>query len=243
MATASVASSVTPTTFLPHDVATNHKEGSSNKRHDVETQLNYFKPNEDGSPPHPTYVDRPETYERPFEAHQVVVHDVRGNEANFSLDKNGFQFHKHVAQEKDFLDDAQIKHVYYKETEQLLKDVTGASRIFIFDHTIRRQPPNAASGRSQDSAARGPVQRVHIDQSYKAALSRVPYHLPDDADQLLQGRVQIINVWRPIKTVRRDPLAVAEANSVDDESLVVTELIYPARRGETYAVKHDPNHQ
>jgi hypothetical protein len=87
------------------------------------------------------------------------------------------------------------------------------------------------------------VQRVHIDQSYDAALSRVPYHLPEDADQLLQGRVQIINVWRPIRTVRRDPLAVAEAKSVNDESLVVTELIYPTRRGETYAVKHDPNHQ
>jgi hypothetical protein len=55
--------------------------------------------------------------------------------------------------------------------------------------------------------------------------------------------VQIINVWRPIKTIRRDPLAVAEANSVSDESLVITELIYPNRRGETYAVKHDPKHQ
>lgn len=87
------------------------------------------------------------------------------------------------------------------------------------------------------------MQRVHIDQSYSAALSRVPHHLPDDADKLLQGRVQIINVWRPIKVVRRDPLAVAEANSVNDRSLVVTELIYPNRRGETYAVKHDPAHR
>jgi hypothetical protein len=84
---------------------------------------------------------------------------------------------------------------------------------------------------------------VHIDQSYSAALSRVPHHLPEEAEKLLKGRVQIINVWRPIKTVQRDPLAVAEANSVKDESLVVTELIYPNRRGETYAVNHDPEHR
>lgn len=71
----------------------------------------------------------------------------------------------------------------------------------------------------------------------------MPFHLPDDAGKLLQSRVQIINVWRPIKTVQRDPLAVAEANSVSDDSLVVTELIYPTRRGETYAVKHDPAHR
>jgi hypothetical protein len=87
------------------------------------------------------------------------------------------------------------------------------------------------------------VQRVHIDQSYEAALSRVPYHLPDEADELLKGRVQIINVWRPIKPVLRDPLAVAEANSVSDESLVVIELIYPGRRGETYGVRYDAGHR
>ncbi|KAF2994255.1 hypothetical protein E8E13_001526 [Curvularia kusanoi] len=142
--------------------------------------------------------------------------------------------------EKDFLDDDQIKDQYYKETEQLLKDATGATRIHIFDHTIRRQPPGDGSISRQ---LRGPVQRVHIDQSYDAALSRVPFHLHDEADKLLQSRVQIINVWRPIKTVQRDPLAVAEANSVSDDSLVVTELIYPTRRGETYAVNYDPAHR
>ncbi|KAK0385935.1 hypothetical protein NLU13_7110 [Sarocladium strictum] len=210
---------------------------------DVETLLNYHKDNEDGSPPHPTYVDRPETYERPSEVHKVLVRDVRGKENQFTLDVNGFQFHKHTAQEKDFVDDAQIQDGYYKETEQLLKDVTGASRIFIFDHTIRRKSTDSRDSAPGSSPLRGPVQRVHIDQSYKAALSRVPHHLPEEADHLLQGRVQIINVWRPIKTVRRDPLGVAEANSVDDESLVVTELIYPGRKGETYAVKHSPKHQ
>ena len=123
---------------------------------------------------------------------------------------------------------------------------TGASRIFIFDHTIRRQPTDAtastASGAAR-AALRGPVQRVHIDQSYSAALSRVPHHLPEEADKLLQGRVEIINVWRPIKTVQRDPLAVAEASSVEEKDLVVTELIYPNRRGETLAVKFDPGHR
>ncbi|KAH6643830.1 amino acid permease-domain-containing protein [Boeremia exigua] len=181
-----------------------------------------------------------ETYDRPFESHPVVVKDVRGRESEYSLDSNGFQFYKHPSVEKDFVNDEQIKDQYYKEIEQLLKDATGATRIHIFDHTIRRQQPGDASTSRQ---LRGPVQRVHIDQSYDAALSRVPFHLPDDADKLLQSRVQIINVWRPIKTVQRDPLAVAEASSVSDDSLVVTELIYPTRRGETYAVKHDPAHQ
>jgi hypothetical protein len=118
---------------------------------------------------------------------------------------------------------------------------TGASRIYIFDHTIRRQP-SEPSARTEEKL-RGPVQRVHIDQSYAASLTRVTQHLPEDAEKLIRGRVQIINVWRPIKTVQRDPLAVAEANSVDDASLVVIPLIYPHRKGETYAVGYDPAHR
>jgi hypothetical protein len=120
---------------------------------------------------------------------------------------------------------------------------TGASRVFIFDHTIRRQAADSRSGSNPSDTPqpplRGPVQRVHIDQSYAASLTRVPHHLPDEAERLLQSRVQIINVWRPIRQVLRDPLAVAEADSVDDNDLVVTELIYPNRRGETYAVRHN----
>ncbi|KAL1598002.1 low-affinity methionine permease [Paraconiothyrium brasiliense] len=209
------------------------------------TVLHYFKPNADGSPPAPTYVDRPETYIREPETHNVTVRDVRGKEDQFTLDKNGFQIYKHVSKEKDFLDDEKIKAEYYPETEQLKaysRTSTGASRIHIFDHTIRRQPPSK-EGFNPDRSLRGPVTRVHIDQSYAAAKSRVPFHLPDDADELLKHRVQIINVWRPIKTVQRDPLAVAEANSVSDDSLVVTKLIYPNREGETYAVKYDAGHR
>ena len=91
----------------------------------------------------------------------------------------------------------------------LIVHSTGASRTFIFDHTIRRavqdnRTPVKANADNTNvdeeqakykAALRGPVRRVHIDQSYAAALSRVPFHLPDEADKLLKGRVQLINVW------------------------------------------------
>ncbi|KXH67268.1 methionine permease [Colletotrichum salicis] len=231
MATAEVQNVlISPALDFPQHTQRHSAKGlhESDKRHKgVQATLNYHKDNEDGSPPHPTYVDRPET-------------DLTGDEERFSLDRNGFQIHRSQSTEKQFQDDDQIKSSYYAEVEELLKDVTGASRVFIFDHTIRRQPPGSAT---RGRAARGPVQRVHIDQPYKAALSRLSHHLPEDADQLLKGRVQIINVWRPIKTVQRDPLAIAEAGSVSESDLVVTELIYPNRRGETYAVRHNTIHK
>lgn len=91
-------------------------------KRDVRTVLNYHKDNEDGSPPRPTYVDRPDSYERPYSSHDATIHDVRGEEHLYTLDKNGFEIYRRAAAEKDFVDEEHIKAVYYPETEQLLKD-------------------------------------------------------------------------------------------------------------------------
>jgi hypothetical protein len=112
-----------PTTFEPPD---NQAQVTSSfttfKRHDVNTTLNYYKDPGDGSEPHPSYVGRPETYERPTETLEVTVHDIRTQENQYSLDRNGFQIYRHESAEKDFLDEERIKALYYPETEQLLKD-------------------------------------------------------------------------------------------------------------------------
>ena len=71
----------------------------------------------------------------------------------------------------------------------------------------------------------------------------MPHHLPEEADHLLSKRYQIINVWRPIKKILKDPLTVASAHSVPDSDLVPVALIYPDRRGETLTVRPNPEHR
>jgi hypothetical protein len=122
MATAAVISPSSAPTHTPQTLQSSTTSNNSGPQ-DVHTVLNYFKPSEDGTPPHPTYTDRPETYDRPIEPHPVTVRDIRGREKDFTLDGNGFQVHRNTANEKDFQDDEQIKSGYYAETEQLLKDV------------------------------------------------------------------------------------------------------------------------
>lgn len=90
--------------------------------HHVQTTLNFVKENEDGSPPEPSYVGRPETYDRPVVAIPATIHDISGHELDYTLDSHGFQIYYHESQEKDFLDDEKLKREYYAETEQLLKD-------------------------------------------------------------------------------------------------------------------------
>ncbi|RMZ88612.1 hypothetical protein DV736_g4158, partial [Chaetothyriales sp. CBS 134916] len=209
-------------------------------KHNVAAELYYYKDPGDGTPPAPSYVGKPSTYLRPHVTQNVVIHDISGDEDKYTLDSHGFQFVKHESKEKDFLDDNKIKAEYYPEIEKLLKDSTGASRVFIFDHTIRRATSDVCDIAGQ---LRGPARRVHIDQSYGASENRVKHHLPDEADELLKKHFQIINVWRPIKTILRDPLTLANAHSVPDTDLVPAKLIYPDREGETYAVKPNLNHQ
>ncbi|KAJ9611552.1 hypothetical protein H2200_004736 [Cladophialophora chaetospira] len=215
-------------------------QGSKPAKHDVTAAVHYYKDPNDGSAPAPSYVGKPNTYLRPADTRNVVIHDVAGDEDKYTLDSHGFQYVKHESKEKDFVDDKQIKTEYYLEVEQLLKDSLGASRVFIFDHTIRRATSDVRDVAGQ---LRGPARRVHIDQSYNASVKRVHYHLPKEAEELLKKRFQIINVWRPIKTILRDPLTLADAHSVPESDLVAAKLIYPDREGETYAVKANPKHQ
>ena len=104
------------TAAVPATVKTN-----SYQPRDVTTIFNYYKDNEDGSPPHPSYVGRPETYYRPTVPLKATVHDIRGSEDKYTLDTTGFQVVKHESKEKDFADDEHIKSVYYPEIEDILK--------------------------------------------------------------------------------------------------------------------------
>lgn len=61
----------------------------------------------------------------------------------------------------------------------------------------------------------------------------------EKADELLRThpRWQIINAWRPIREVRRDPLAVTDARSVPDEDILKVRLVYPDHEMDILEVK------
>jgi hypothetical protein len=156
-----------------------------------------------------------------------------------SLDRNGFELHQHASALSDFTDPAAIEHVYYPESEALLKRWTGAKRAVIFDHTLRDGRTTRASG------VREPVKYIHNDQTFVSGPRRVRDHLPpNEAEQLLKGRVAIVNLWRPIGgPVETSPLALCDARSIALNDLVPSDLIYPDKVGETYAFVFDPRHR
>ncbi len=208
----------------------------------VEAELNYLAPTK----------SRPRTYAYPppnnepqttqiNEPHRVPIRDARPLAGSLSLDREGFDLIEHRSATRDFYNEDQINQIYYPEAERTLKNATGADRIFIFDHTVRRRVPGAED---RGGGPRQPVARVHVDHTARSGPQRVRDLLGDDAEKLLRGRVQIINVWRPIRGPLRDaPLAVCDARSVHAEDLVPSDLVYPDRTGETYAVTYNQAHR
>jgi hypothetical protein len=67
----------------------------------------------------------------------VTIEDARGRENEFTLDRNGFALIKAPTTVADFYSEDEIKSVYYRQIERLLRDRLGASRIFVFDHNVR----------------------------------------------------------------------------------------------------------
>lgn len=209
----------------------------------VLAELNYLAPS-DGKPR--TYAfdpppGQPKSTALP-EPHQVPVFDGRSISDSFSLDREGFALVRHPTAVRDFYNDEEIRKIYYPAAESFIRATLRADRVVIFDHTVRRRVEGAADVRG--AGPRQPATRIHVDQTDASGANRVREHLPAEADELLKGRVQVINLWRPIRGPLRDtPLALCDAASVATEDLIASDLIYPSRQGETYSVKFNPDHR
>ena len=114
----------------------------------------------------------------------VLIRNGRDVLSELSLDTNGFVLTKHETAVRDFYDPDEVKLVYYPEVERLLKRVTGAERVVIFDHIVRN-PLLAEHG---EKGVRAPAKIVHNDYSFKSAPRRVRDLLPEEADRLLKNR-------------------------------------------------------
>jgi hypothetical protein len=171
---------------------------------------------------------------------QVIIHNGRPFAGEFALDREGFRFIRHQTEVNDFYDDGEVRRVYYPEMEALVKAESGASRVVVFDHTLR----TADEVMRAERKIREVVPRVHNDYTEWSAPQRVRDLLPDEAEALLHRRFAIVQVWRPIRLpVESFPLAICDARSVSTDNLIISERRYPNRVGQTYAITYNPNNK
>jgi hypothetical protein len=170
---------------------------------------------------------------------RVRIADARPIAAELSVDVQGFALVRSPTTVRDFWDEAQTLGLGHPEAGEIVKAATGASRVVVFDHTLRRRIPGAEDrGRE---VLRQPVGRVHVDQTVRSGPQRVRDIMGDQAEDLLRGRAAIINVWRPVGRPARDwPLALGDARTIAREDLIPSELRFRHRTGETYSLAYNP---
>src|SRR4051812_29017443 len=71
------------------------------------------------------------------ETRSTVIRDGRACRDALTLDVTGFQLVDHATRVENFFDPAQLTAIYYPEVEALVRATSGASRVVVFDHTLR----------------------------------------------------------------------------------------------------------
>jgi len=189
------------------------------------------------NPPPGTGLPRRDGNYRFFE---VRVHNARPYVDDLSLDKQAFILTNHDTQVRDFYDEAEVRSAYYAEVEALIKRETGASKVVVFDHTVR------TADRAVERGLRTPVQSVHNDYTEKSGPQRVRDLLPpNEAEARLKKRFAEYNVWRNIahEPIEMTPLGFVDAQTIAPRDLAVCNLDYADRVGEIYQGVYNADHQ
>lgn len=178
-----------------------------------------------------------------LEPRVMTIRDARPLLAKLSLDRQGFTLVPHKSTVGNFYDPAQVHALYYPEAAEVVRRASGASYVFVFDHNVR----NATKAARNEDGAREPARRVHNDFTAKSGRQRAEHELAAagiDPKPLLRHRFAVINLWRPIRGPVTDaPLAFCDARSIAPGDLVVGDLVYRGRVGETYRVTYNPAHR
>jgi hypothetical protein len=174
--------------------------------------------------------------------HEVEIEEGWPLAGHVSADREGFEIHPFGARFDQFDDDASIRSAFYRQVVDFVRRHTGAVRVQVFDHTIRKRLP--ADLKLQTTVQRPAVLLVHSDYTVASGPQRVRDILPDDAEDLLQRRVAFYNVWKPLyRRVEELPLAMCDASTHAPGDMLRMELKYRERTGEIYVMRHAPQHR
>ena len=176
------------------------------------------------------------------DSREVPIFDAWSIKGKISTDREGFEHHAFDPSFQQFDNDEAVKSAFYDQIVSFVKEHTGAARVVVFDHTIRKRLP--ADLAAQTTVQRPAVMLVHSDYTVASGPQRVHDVLPNEAGDLLKRRVAFYNVWKPLKRpVEELPLAMCDATTHATGDMLRMNLKYRERTGEIYVMRHSPEHR
>jgi hypothetical protein len=152
-------------------------------------------------------ADRDRSY-WPVEEHRVRIEDVRPRTSELALERNGFVLLREPSAVRDFYDTEEVRSVYYREIEGLVRRLLGAEKVLTFGEVARSDSISTRDGKK-------PAYGAHVDYGDRTVRQFAEDILGrETAEFWLRRRFVLMNLWRPIRTVYRTPLALCDASTV-----------------------------
>jgi len=169
-----------------------------------------------------------------FRDQTVPIHNGRLCRDRFTMDSAGFQLLDHKSAVRDFLDEDEVGAIYPQEVIDLVKEVTGASAVFVSNWNLRSTDPlevadlKAQGRRDRTGRMQPPGFQVHIDfypdAAEKTARGIYERNAPDGPGY---HRFISMSLWRTFSTPPQDqPLAMCEFASVRDNEGLRNALVF-----------------
>jgi hypothetical protein len=154
----------------------------------------------------------------PLEEHEVAIEDAHPHLHDFGLAKSGFTLVESPSKVANFWDPEEVHRVYYPEIQALVKKLNGAEKVICFGEIVRSDDPATADGGK-------PSYSAHVDYGDFTTREFATNELgEEEAAFWLKRRYMFMNLWRPIVTVERTPLALCDARTVGPNDLFGSEV-------------------
>lgn len=180
----------------------------------ITTTINYVVRGEDAVF---NAADREKSY-WPKDPHEVQIQDLRPELDDLAFDRNGFVVARGASPAAALTDETARADAYAREAVDLVTALTGAAKVITFGTMYRTDAKTSADGNL-------PAFGAHVDYGARTVrdftLDQLP---PEEAERRLAGRHMLINIWRPLKTVERSPLALCDASTVARSDLFSSEV-------------------
>jgi hypothetical protein len=132
------------------------------------------------------------------------------------LDREGFTLAKLTPGVSDFRDPAKVELAYYPQIDALMRELTGADRVFPYQHQLRTEDTSDFN----NAYARF----IHSDYDMENRDSTASAALRDwgvELDSEKQWEFAWYNLWQPIDwEVQQNPLAIIDSTSLDQEDML-----------------------
>ncbi|MES2450995.1 MAG: CmcJ/NvfI family oxidoreductase [Pseudomonadota bacterium] len=161
----------------------------------------------------------------PFVNRELPIHDMRYAADPASLSGEGFMLVQHESRVADFTDAAEVEEVYLAEVEELVRQASGATRVFALPRPVLRSSRHAPDATGMITEVPAPIAHTDFtDRSIQAAAAAALERA--GATGAGTDRVMIYTVWRSLRPPPQDrPLALCDIRTVAMTDLVRADAV------------------